>query len=383
MTAEGNRGRHAGRPAEVRQVMTLLDDYWADAYPAMTGDSLVDPTFVVFDSPTSTGGAAWPSPGRPFYCPGDQKIYVDLGFCSSSSSSASGATSPWPTSSPTSTATTSRTSGHLGGSQSNEQSVRRARPTAARGVGSRQGRRSAQTLDGPSPRSRRRRRDPGRRRRPRHLHPARRPASAGSAGASTPPTRHLPPAPDRPAPPPPPAPHRATLSEVRNAQFRQGWITPRTCHTAEDVGHGLWDDIAKHAASTTGWSPSMTCRAGPRSQVQRWRAGRLESCGTAPRGRRSLLVRLLVLAAIEECGRDLGVAPLGGCAHGLRRGPGRARRVWLQPVSVPSVAPRSCTEALIGSPSNVGARFVPLAANVVRPGGRRRPIVCFECSTVR
>ncbi|MBX3312702.1 MAG: neutral zinc metallopeptidase [Actinobacteria bacterium] len=71
----------AGQQKFTGQMMTLLDDYWADAYPAMTGDSLVDPTFVVFDGPTSTGGCGVAQPqAGPFYCPGDQKIYVDLGF---------------------------------------------------------------------------------------------------------------------------------------------------------------------------------------------------------------------------------------------------------------------------------------------------------------
>jgi predicted metalloprotease len=65
------------------QLMTLLTDYWQDAYPTMTGDELAAPTFVVFDGPTQTGGCGVGQPqAGPFYCPGDQKIYVDLEFYS-------------------------------------------------------------------------------------------------------------------------------------------------------------------------------------------------------------------------------------------------------------------------------------------------------------
>lgn len=84
VTAEGETvdgSTLAGQEKFTGQLMTLLDDYWQDAYPTMTGEALVEPTFVVFDGPTQTGGCGVGQPqAGPFYCPGDQKIYVDLGF---------------------------------------------------------------------------------------------------------------------------------------------------------------------------------------------------------------------------------------------------------------------------------------------------------------
>ena len=84
MTAEGETVDGTtldGQEEFTGQLMTLLTDYWSDAYPEMTGEQLQEPTFVVFDGPTQTGGCGVGQPqAGPFYCPGDQKIYVDLEF---------------------------------------------------------------------------------------------------------------------------------------------------------------------------------------------------------------------------------------------------------------------------------------------------------------
>ena len=64
------------------KMMTLLGAYWGDEAKAMD-IKFVEPGFVVFDSPTQTGGCGVGQPeAGPFYCPRDQKIYIDFGFYS-------------------------------------------------------------------------------------------------------------------------------------------------------------------------------------------------------------------------------------------------------------------------------------------------------------
>jgi hypothetical protein len=62
------------------QMMTLLGDYWEKEAGPM-GFTFSKPGFVVFDSPTQTGGCGVGQPeAGPFYCPGDHKIYIDFAF---------------------------------------------------------------------------------------------------------------------------------------------------------------------------------------------------------------------------------------------------------------------------------------------------------------
>ena len=63
----------------VGKVRTLLNDYWSVSLAASKAD-FHKPAMVVFDAPTPTGcGVGQPEAG-PFYCPADEKIYLDLGF---------------------------------------------------------------------------------------------------------------------------------------------------------------------------------------------------------------------------------------------------------------------------------------------------------------
>ncbi|MGI8757066.1 MAG: KPN_02809 family neutral zinc metallopeptidase [Acidimicrobiales bacterium] len=63
----------------VGQVRTLLNDYWSGSF-TQSDKAFHKPGMVVFDAPTSTGcGVGQPEAG-PFYCPADEKIYLDLGF---------------------------------------------------------------------------------------------------------------------------------------------------------------------------------------------------------------------------------------------------------------------------------------------------------------
>lgn len=62
------------------QVTTLLNEYWQPTFAA-SGENFREPTVVVFDSPTQTGGCGTGSPeAGPFYCPADDKIYIDFTF---------------------------------------------------------------------------------------------------------------------------------------------------------------------------------------------------------------------------------------------------------------------------------------------------------------
>lgn len=63
----------------VKDVGTLLQDFWSNEFEA-AGDEYREAQVVVFDAPTSTGcGVGSPETG-PFYCPPDDKVYIDLGF---------------------------------------------------------------------------------------------------------------------------------------------------------------------------------------------------------------------------------------------------------------------------------------------------------------
>ncbi|QXC63033.1 neutral zinc metallopeptidase [Aquihabitans sp. G128] len=62
------------------QMQTLLDGYWKPVLAA-SDEKFEAPTIVVFDGPTQTGGCGVGQPeAGPFYCPGDEKIYLDFAF---------------------------------------------------------------------------------------------------------------------------------------------------------------------------------------------------------------------------------------------------------------------------------------------------------------
>jgi hypothetical protein len=64
----------------VKVVLADTEDVWAKLF-AEEGKTYVDPTLVLFrDQVESACGLANSAVG-PFYCPGDQKLYLDLAFC--------------------------------------------------------------------------------------------------------------------------------------------------------------------------------------------------------------------------------------------------------------------------------------------------------------
>ncbi len=75
----------AQRPANdqmtkfVSTVLADTEDTWTELFRTQ-GDNYVKPRLVLFSGSTPTACGTGLSATGPFYCPGDQKIYIDLGF---------------------------------------------------------------------------------------------------------------------------------------------------------------------------------------------------------------------------------------------------------------------------------------------------------------
>ncbi|WP_154793766.1 KPN_02809 family neutral zinc metallopeptidase [Occultella kanbiaonis] len=75
-------GAAANEDVECRMVgaYNSLDDYWADAYPQISGGAYASPGMELFTDGTTTGCGQASSAVGPFYCPPDQGIYLDPTF---------------------------------------------------------------------------------------------------------------------------------------------------------------------------------------------------------------------------------------------------------------------------------------------------------------
>ncbi|MFT4155942.1 neutral zinc metallopeptidase [Parafilimonas sp.] len=60
-------------------VLTSANEVWADQFNKM-GRQYTDPTLVLFTGQTQAGCGMASSATGPFYCPADQKVYIDLSF---------------------------------------------------------------------------------------------------------------------------------------------------------------------------------------------------------------------------------------------------------------------------------------------------------------
>lgn len=80
-------GTQAGAPAQVdpqqklfvAKVLGSTEKTWGDLFAA-NGGTYVDPKLELFSGSVSTACGAASSAVGPFYCPGDQRIYLDLDF---------------------------------------------------------------------------------------------------------------------------------------------------------------------------------------------------------------------------------------------------------------------------------------------------------------
>ena len=83
--APGAVSRPAGPPANdaetkfVRHVLAETEDTWQQIF-SQNGKQYVAPTLVLFEGRTRTACGTGQAAMGPFYCPGDQKVYIDLAF---------------------------------------------------------------------------------------------------------------------------------------------------------------------------------------------------------------------------------------------------------------------------------------------------------------
>ena len=77
--------RPAGPPANdaeskfIRHVLAETEDTWQQVF-RQSGKQYVEPTLVLFSGATRTACGVGQAAMGPFYCPADQKIYIDLSF---------------------------------------------------------------------------------------------------------------------------------------------------------------------------------------------------------------------------------------------------------------------------------------------------------------
>ena len=60
--------------------MKETEDVWHAQFPAQLGRNYQPPVLVLYDRQTTSACGAASSATGPFYCPGDQKLYIDLSF---------------------------------------------------------------------------------------------------------------------------------------------------------------------------------------------------------------------------------------------------------------------------------------------------------------
>ena len=64
----------------VSVVLKETEDVWSQLFPREYGSRYPAPVLVLFSGRTSSGCGAASSQTGPFYCPADQKVYIDLSF---------------------------------------------------------------------------------------------------------------------------------------------------------------------------------------------------------------------------------------------------------------------------------------------------------------
>ncbi|MDQ6610379.1 MAG: zinc metallopeptidase [Bacteroidota bacterium] len=60
--------------------LKYTEDVWSQVLPKQTGIEYTDPTLVLFNNSVQSACGNASSATGPFYCPGDQKLYIDLSF---------------------------------------------------------------------------------------------------------------------------------------------------------------------------------------------------------------------------------------------------------------------------------------------------------------
>ena len=73
------RDPDAALKSEMRKILAKTEDNWGQVFNEM-GRQYQKPTLVLFTGRTSTACGAGEAAMGPFYCPGDQKVYLDMAF---------------------------------------------------------------------------------------------------------------------------------------------------------------------------------------------------------------------------------------------------------------------------------------------------------------
>ncbi len=77
--------RHTGTPSDqigqfVAAILAQTEDVWSDVLPAQKGIKYIPPKLVLYNGATQSGCGGARSAMGPFYCPNDQKVYLDTSF---------------------------------------------------------------------------------------------------------------------------------------------------------------------------------------------------------------------------------------------------------------------------------------------------------------
>ncbi|MGO3885119.1 MAG: KPN_02809 family neutral zinc metallopeptidase, partial [Mycetocola sp.] len=82
LSQECTTGADANSSADCRMsaAYVSLDDFWAESYGQLSRETYHSPDFYLFSAGTSTACGYASSAVGPFYCPGDEAIYIDTSF---------------------------------------------------------------------------------------------------------------------------------------------------------------------------------------------------------------------------------------------------------------------------------------------------------------
>lgn len=64
----------------VKTVLAETEDVWNEQFPDQVGQRYQEPTLVLFSGSVQSACGGASSASGPFYCPGDNKLYIDLSF---------------------------------------------------------------------------------------------------------------------------------------------------------------------------------------------------------------------------------------------------------------------------------------------------------------